>query len=127
MLEVHCPVDCGNAPRKQVLKDFNIAFAQGDVEAVLEMVRDDIVWEIVGERRIEGKEAMRTALEAMRETEATELHLHHIITHGNEAAANGVITFTNGLRYAFCDVYVFAGFTKTAKLRAITSYGSELT
>lgn len=126
MLQVHCPVDCGNAPRKQVLKDFNIAFAKSDVDAILEMVRDDIVWEIVGERRIEGKDAMRAALEAMKETQVTELHIHHIITHGNEAAANGVITMKNGVKYAFCDVYVFAGFTKAAKLREITSYGSEL-
>lgn len=126
MLKVHCPVDCGNAPRKQVLKDFNIAFAAGDVDAVLSIVHDDIVWDIVGERRVEGKAAMRATLEAMKDSRATELHIHHIITHGNQAAAHGVLTFEGGMKYAFCDVYVFAGFSKTAELRQITSYGLEL-
>lgn len=127
MLQVYCPVDCSNAPRKQVLRDFNIALAEGNVDAVLEMVRDDIVWEVVADRRIEGKELMQAALEDMKEARATELHIHHIITHGNQAAANGVLVFESGVRYAYCDVYVFAGFSKTAKLRQITSYRLVLT
>lgn len=126
MVQVHCPIDCGNAPRKQVLRDLNIAFAQGDVDAVLDMVRDNIVWNIVGERRIEGIDEMRSALNAMKEVEAKELHIHHIITHGSEAALHGTITMADGSRWAFCDVYVFAGFSKTAKLKEITSYGADV-
>jgi len=51
--------DCGNAPKKLLLKELNIAFARGDSEKILSFVTDDIVWEIVGEKRLKGIENFR--------------------------------------------------------------------
>lgn len=124
MVQVYSPVDCGNAPRKQVLKDFNVAFARGDVQAILVMLHDEIVWHMIGDRTLQGKEAVAAVLREMQDEECTELHIHHIITHGSEAALNGTMTMKDGRRYAFCDVYVFAGFSKSAKIKEITSYGT---
>lgn len=46
-LTIHA--DCGNAPEKLLLRNLNIAFAQGDVEGILGHFSDDIRWQIVGE------------------------------------------------------------------------------
>jgi ketosteroid isomerase-like protein len=51
--------DCGNAPKKLLLKELNIAFARGDSEKILSFVTDDIVWKIVGEKRLKGIENFR--------------------------------------------------------------------
>lgn len=127
MVKLICAVDCGNAPRKEVLRDFQTAWVRGEIDTVADMVRDDIVFDIVGHERIVGSEAFRAALERMAGSEsATELHIHHIITHGNTAALNGTVTLADGRRYGFCDVYLFAGFAKTAKIKEITSYVREI-
>ena len=57
---------------------------------------DDIHWQIVGEPDLRGKEAVRTALEAMKDTFTTELTIHAIIAHGPEGTVNGVITTGQG-------------------------------
>lgn len=119
------PDDCGNSPRKQFLVEFNRAFAAGDVAFVLEHVSDGVVWEMVGDKVVEGKDAMAEELESLAGGKADSFVLHSVITHGSQAAANGELRFPGGRRIAFCDVYAF---TKTtgATVKRITSYGIEL-
>lgn len=119
---IECAEDCGNAPRKNLLKRYNIAYAQNDFDFCLEWVADDIVWEMIGEQRFEGKQAFEKALAQMKENEVQMLQIHQIITHGNVASANGTLTFVDGKQWAYCDVYQFRGFSKTAKIRTISSY-----
>ena len=120
-LRIICGEDCGNAPRKELLKAFNIAFARGDAGFILEHVAPDIVWHMVGDRTVRGMEQFAEALDEMKGSKATELHIHNIITHGNTAAADGILKFGQK-SYAFCDVYKFSGAAKTAKIKEITSY-----
>lgn len=47
--------DCGNAPKREFLKEFNSAFAKGDIEFLVASVSDEVVWDIVGYRQINGK------------------------------------------------------------------------
>ena len=127
MTQVICSDDCGNSPRKAQLRDFNIAFAHNNAEAVLEQLSDDIVWTMVGDRVIRGKEAVAQALAEMAgDQPAAELRIHHIITHGTDAALDGVISFDGGRRIAFCDVYVYSGHAKTARIKEMTSCAREL-
>lgn len=121
MVEVHAPNDCGNAPRKGFLKEFNRAFAEGDVDFLRECVSDDVVWEIVGEETLRGREAFIEALEAMASKQAVRLILHHVITHGKEAAAHGELHFVDGEIAHFCDVYEFRG-AKGTTLKYIRSF-----
>lgn len=88
MLKVICEENCGNAPKKQLLKDFNIAMAKCDIASIIEQVTDNITWRIVGDKQIEGKEEFTKELECIADKSATELHIEHIITHGNIASAN---------------------------------------
>ncbi len=52
---IKVPEDCGNSPKAEFLKRFNVAFAKGDAEAILSSVSDDISWEIVGHKTTRGK------------------------------------------------------------------------
>lgn len=114
--------DCGNAPKKLLLKELNIAFARGDVENILSYVTDDIVWESVGEKQLKGIENFRNELENLKQVEVAELKIENIITHGWIASANGIMHMKSGEKFAFCDVYVFNSAAKTGKIKAIKSY-----
>ena len=125
MTKLTINADCGNAPKKLILRDLNIAFARADVEAILEIFSDDIHWRIIGEANLRGKETVRAALEAMKDTVTTELTIHSIITHGPEAAVNGIITTEQSGTFAFCDVYRFTS-ASGKKINAMTSYVIDL-
>lgn len=122
MLNVFCEEDCGNAPKKQLLKNVTIAYAKGDLPSVLEQVTDDVIWSVVGDKHIQGKEQFANELERFGHKTVTELHIEHIITHGKEATVNGVLTFKHDNRYAFCDVYLFNSSAKHAKIKEINSF-----
>ena len=116
---------CDNAPKNELLRDLNIAFAHADVEGLLAFFSDDIRWQIIGETDICGKAAVRDALEAMKDVATRELVIHSIITHGREGAINGVITTEGGRSVAFCDVCQFASAAGT-KIKTMKSYTIEI-
>lgn len=121
-MKVVCPVDCGNAPRKLILRDWNIALAGGDASSVGELLADDVMYEAVGEQQLEGKASVQTYFEETGSVATEELHIHTIITHGNTAALNATRVMSDGRRYDYCHVYLFNGFSRQAKLKRITAY-----
>ncbi|MCY4021276.1 MAG: nuclear transport factor 2 family protein [Chloroflexi bacterium] len=125
MLKVSVNADCGNAPKKLLLRDLNIAFARADVEGILDKFTEDIRWRIIGEADLRGKAAVREALEKMQNVLASELVIHSIITQGREGAVNGVITMEQGGSVAFCDVCQFAS-AAGKKIKLMKSYAVEI-
>tara|TARA_R110002049_G_scaffold180936_1_gene347944 strand:+ start:1964 stop:2341 length:378 start_codon:yes stop_codon:yes gene_type:complete len=121
MTKITVSSDCGNAPKKEFLKEINIAFAKGNSEFLAESVTDKIVWNIIGDKKIEGKEKFTEVLEKMEKEKASELILDRILTHGKEGAVSGIIKMQNGKKYAFSDFYEFSG-AKGTKVKSITSY-----
>lgn len=122
MIRINVKDDCGNAPKKAVLRDFNIAFAKGDTEFLIDNVTDDVEWLRVGDRRIRGIEEFSEAVRRMANELPSALTIETIITHGTDCAVDGVLEFPGGETYAFCDVYRFNNFSKKAKIKRITSY-----
>jgi len=120
-MEVEAPEDCANAPRKQLLLDFNIALAEADIEALLEWVDDDITWTLIGQDPVEGKQGFTKALTGSG-AEVARLKISNIITHGPTAAVEGELEMENGFRMAFCDIYRFRGAGSKAKISSITAY-----
>ena len=118
--------DCGNAPKKAFLRDFNVAFARADIPTLLASVTDDFHWETVGEKRIAGKAAFAAALEEMKQHTAAELVIDKIITHGREAAVSGTIVMGDGKHFTFAEIYTFRG-AKGDSIAALTSYVVEIT
>lgn len=117
---IDVPADCGNAPRKLVLRDFFIAFYSGDVEGVTAWLKDDTEWEFVGDAVVQGTEAIT---QWIAETSPhSELHLHRVLTHGWQCAVEGTVTSTDGSQTRFAHVVDFTGGAKTAKIKAIRSY-----
>lgn len=58
---------CGNSPKMEFLKQFNIAFAEGNIRFLTESVTDDLVWNIMDNKKIEGKESFTEELKKMKD------------------------------------------------------------
>lgn len=125
MTKIVSSPNCGNSPKMEFLKEFNIAFAKGNIEYITENVADEIDWNIIGNRKIEGKEKFIKELEKMKSEKATELIIDQILSHGKEGATNGIMKMENGKKYAFSDFYKFKG-AKGAVIKSITSYVIEI-
>lgn len=120
--EVICAEDCGNAPKKAFLRDFHVAFAGHDAAFILENLTDDIRWEIIGDRLMQGKSEVAEVLDQMKDEETVTLIINNIITHGNTAAVDGSTELASGETFAFCDVYGFSGHGKNARIQERRSY-----
>jgi len=112
--------------REEFLRKFNDAFATNDIDYIVNQLTDDVVWDMVGDQKIIGKEKAREAMEQMGSDSMKVLNMHidKCITHGREAAVNGTMKMLdkgNEISFGFCDVYTFSGF-KNAKIKAMTSY-----
>ena len=125
MTKITVPAYCGDAPKRALLRELNIAFARADVEAILSFFSDSIRWEIVGEQELRGKAAVRRALEAMANQAAEELVIHSIIVSGREGAINGVIRLEQGGAVAFCDICHFES-AAGEKIKSMKSYAVEI-
>jgi hypothetical protein len=125
MVIISVAADCGNSPKRRFLKDFNIAYAEGNFDFLLDSVSDDINLDTVGDRQIQSKAEFAQVLAGTRENPPTELILASIIIHGKEGAANGTIKTQDGREFAFCDFYEFKS-AKGDKIKSITSYVIEL-
>lgn len=117
--------DCGNSPKKELLKQVNIAFAKGNLDFLVEHTTDEITWNIIGNKTIEGKENFTENLKKMRAEKVAELQFDQILTHGKAGAVNGIMKMQNGKNYAFSDFYEFSG-AKGGKIKSITSYVIEV-
>lgn len=120
-IRLSIPGGCDNAPRKSILKDFNVASVTKDTAFLLENIADQIIWNIIGKEVIEGKEAFINHMSKLHTNKINELIILDIITHGYVASVHGTVIGTNQ-SYDFCHVYKFTGATKTAKIKEITSY-----
>lgn len=115
--------------KENLLRKINEAFANSDTEFIVANVTDDIRWNVIGDKVVEGKQAFREALKAMEFPVPLDLEIHKVITHGDAAAVNGVMkvpgTNGKGQAYAFCDIYQLSGF-KNPKIKSMTSYAIEI-
>lgn len=116
--------NCDNDPKKQFIKDYNIAFASCDLDAIASMMSDDAVWNLIGAETITGQDAIRAALGNMNIAMADELVVDNIMVEGNRCASNGHMQYPGGTKLAFSDFYVFA--EDELKIKQLTSYGVEL-
>lgn len=99
----------------------NEAFANGDVDFILQNVTDDIRWTAVGDFTVQGMEEFSKTLRKMVSGHDYTLEVKSIITHGREAAVHGIMKSIKGHAYAFCDIYTFGG-AKNAKIKEMTSF-----
>jgi hypothetical protein len=120
-IKITVPEDCGNAPKKRILRDFNIFLIIKDYTTLIENIADDITWNIIGDEVIEGKSEFINKIDELYKDKITELLIYDIITHGYVASAHGKVIGTNEHLH-FCHIFKFTGASKTAKIKKITSY-----
>ncbi|MFW5760769.1 MAG: nuclear transport factor 2 family protein [Cyclobacteriaceae bacterium] len=114
--EIIIPADCGNAPKKIFLKDFNIALANADIDYLKDSVADYIHWEVIGREKAVGKQEFIALLQGMK-ANCTKLSLQKILSHGREGAVYGHKAFANGKTEAFAGFYEFNS-AKATKLKS---------
>lgn len=124
-MKLHTKVDCGNAPKKELVKNLTVQFVTYDLDKAMDHMVDNVEWILVGDKPIVGKEQFKTELLKMSGNKATELTILSIITHGKEAAVHGEMTMEDGSVFGFADFYEFTS-AKGTKVKSIMSYIVQL-
>lgn len=125
MPQITVHADCEDSPKKQLLRDLNIAFAKADVEAIMAVLSDDIHWHIIGEVELRGADQVRDILLQMQSVRVRQLVIDSIITDGCEAAISGTVTPESGNKVAFCDICQFAS-PAGDRIKSMRSYAIDI-
>ncbi|MCG8453099.1 MAG: nuclear transport factor 2 family protein [Spirochaetales bacterium] len=120
-MNMSLPKNYESSPRLDFLKEFNQAFAEGNIHAVLQALSSDVEWHMVGEKLLQGKEEVRQELQSNAEFSPDKVKMYSFISHGKNGAANGKLFFPGGKEMEFCDIYEFSNETGTM-LQSIRSY-----
>lgn len=105
---------------KKILLKANVCVTEGDNEGFLSFCTEDIKYEFVGDKILQGKEALR---EYMKEAyvEPPEFNVENLIAEGDFVTAIGKISMKNRsgkkINYSYCDVWRFRD-GKMAELKA---------
>ena len=120
-MKLNIKADCGNSPKKKLIKNLTVWFASYAIQEVLPYLDRDVKWILEGDVPIVGKERFAAALGQMSQNKAAKLNIYSILTHGKEAAVNGEMVMEDGAIYAFADFYEFNS-AKSIRVKSITSY-----
>lgn len=118
------PVNTKESNNKKVLTDANEAVSRGDNEGFLAYCTEDTKWTFVGDRILNGKEAVRAY---MTETymEPPQFEVEQMIAEADFVTAIGKISLkdTDGknVRYSYCDVWKL----RDSKLFELTAFVIE--
>ena len=124
-LRLISPDDCGNSPKKKILKELIEAFAKNDVDFVAEYCTENVKWNIVNDVYVQGLENVLRVYEKKLTSRIVEIELLNIITHGNVGAVNGTATLADHRVYSFCIVYNFVSAGKKT-IKEITTYAIKM-
>ena len=105
---------------KAILEEANAAITKGDLEGFLSVCADGTKWTYVGDKTLQGKEAVRQYM-ATTNTEPPEFTVTNLIAEGDFVTALGDITIKDedgkAVHHSYCDVWRFRG-GKMVELRA---------
>lgn len=111
--------------KEEFIRDFNEAFSKNDLDFILNNMSDDIVWDFIGEKTMNGIEEVREFMMPMKGVQTMEMELLQIISRDQSAAANGWMKIKEPSgeikHFGFVDFYEFEGL-KMPKVKKMTSY-----
>ena len=107
--------------RKETVQRINEAFAENNLEKVLSFCTDDLVWTMVGDTTVRGKDSIREWMASMN-PQPPQILVHQIVADADVVIARGDMTMAErkngpGIPYSWCDIYRFEG-DKVAELTA---------
>src|SRR5690606_6705939 len=126
MFVIEAPKDCGNAPKKQFLVDYQRALAEKDLDFLSNHLSARINWEVVGEMTISGKEEFLKHISETKFGKVVHQVVETLFTHVTVTVRSGRLTTADGVILSCCEVYQFKGF-KGFELASIKSYFVEAT
>jgi len=95
---------------KAILETANATVAEGNYEGFLSFCADNTEWTFVGDRTLQGKEAVRRYMAATY-IEPPKFTVHNLIAEGDFVAAIGNITLKDedgkAIDYSYCDIWRF--------------------
>ncbi|MFF3646603.1 nuclear transport factor 2 family protein [Streptomyces sp. NPDC002564] len=104
---------------KAIVERYRDGVLSGDHEQVLSLVTDDVVWESLGQVRVQGKEALRGIVgnkDGVVEKDVVQrpkITVDRLIEEGDTVVATGraALTLPTGAtaEFLFCDVFTFVG------------------
>lgn len=105
---------------KETLRKANLAVSRGDHDGFLSHCTDNTRWTFVGERTLDGKDAVRQYMAEAYE-EPPQFDVQHMIAEGDFLTVTGEIALKDKQgkvkHYSYCDVWRFEG-GKMAELHA---------
>lgn len=109
-----------NLNNKEILENANACVAKGDYEEFLTFCTEDTEWTFIGDRILQGKEAVRQYL-ASAYLEPPKFNVEQAIAEGDFVTVIGEISLKNEdgswVNYDYCDVWKFRD-GKMAELKA---------
>ncbi len=109
------------ATQKQVIDLVNDAFIKNDMPLFLSYCTDDVVWNIIGDKTIHGRDAILGAMTGKAE-EGPDSVVEFTVTEGNRTAGTGRFSMANKdgekKTYRYCDIYTF----RDDKIASMDSY-----
>lgn len=114
--------------KENLLRNFNNAFANADIELLSSCFTDDISWNVIGELPINGKDDFLNAFTCMLDHKTEEMKIYNIIVSGQQGVVDGTMTIVDptGKRktYEYCDLYRFSD-AEENKIQDIKSFVLE--
>jgi uncharacterized protein len=100
-----------SAKNKEIVEKVNASFAEGSVEGFLSFCADNVTWTMVGNKTVNGKNAIREWMASM-DIEPPQFTVTNIIGEGDFVTAYGDMTMKDKdgktAPYAYCDIYRFS-------------------
>lgn len=119
-LRTDIPEMCNDSPRRKLIVQLHIGFAEGRMAKVMPFLSDDVVWDMAGGKTLHGSGEVSDFLLRLQQQKADRLVIQHMVTHGKLAACNGILQFgSRELRFAGFYEFTSAG---SATVKKITSY-----
>lgn len=105
--------DCGNAPRKTIVRDLVVALAMKDTDFVAPLIAGDVSWTVIGEQHLVGGPAILVWISGL--PVVSEVVFGSLLTHGHEASVDGVLELSDGTKLGFCHPRVTRGGAASAE------------
>lgn len=96
----------------EIVNKINDAFAANNVEGFLENCSESVAWTMVGERTVNGKDAIRGFMSEMAGSEPPVFGVDRIIADSESVVCYGDMSMKDGegqtSEWSYCDIYHFA-------------------
>lgn len=111
---------CGNAPKMERVIELTIAMAKNDVSLIMDNVRQDFIWKIIGEDESFSLNDLAVAFEKW--SNVSYLTVENALSHGNGAMCEGQLLLEDGKILNFCNVVKFVNTAKDAFIKEAHTY-----